>query len=297
MKLFGDYDTPGRGVLKTPHEKRPFFKFWEVYFRHCWQLMGLNMLYFLFTLPLFAMLVLLSSTNDMRYMLLLFISGIMGPATAAMTRVARNYSQERHTFMFHDFFRAFKINLKQGMIMGYIDSLVILSFIVGMPMYQNMANNNKYMYLPYVLCMACMLVFFMMHFYIYQMMCSTNLNMKQILRNALFLVTIGLKHTIYTLIASLVVIIFNYLMLLVMPGIGITLVIFFPFTFLTFVACFNCYPVIRKHVIQPYYDQRGEENPENAGLVAAEGEALFEDKAGEEEAVHVEKKHKKKTIR
>ena len=293
MALFGNYDTPGRGVLKTPHEKRPFFKFWDIYFRHCWQLMGLNLLYFLFLVPLFATIILAST--DMRWLALMSVSGIMGPATAAMTRVARNYSQERHTFMFHDFFRAFKLNLKQGLIMGYIDTVAIISFVIGIPMYQDMANKNRVMYAPYVIAMACMLVFFMMHFYIYQMMCSTNLNMKQILRNALFLVSIGMKKTIYTLLASLFIIIFNYLMLLVIPAIGLTLVMFFPFTFLTFVACFNCYPVIRKHVIQPYYDQRGEENPEDAAV--SDEEALFEDKAAEEEAVVPEKKHKRKTIK
>lgn len=295
MALFGNYDTPGKGVLKTPHEKRPFFKFWEVYMRHAWQLMGLNLLYFVFTVPLFVMLVLIGETGDLKWLLLIFISGIMGPATAAMTRVARNFSQERHTFVLHDFFKAFKINLKQGMIMGYADTFAVISFVIGVPLYQNLASQNGVMYVPYVINLACLLVFFMMHFYIYQMMCSTNLNMKQILRNALFLVSIGMKHTIFTLIASLLVVFINYLILLVYPAVGVTLVMFFPFAFLTFVACFNCYPVIRKHVIQPYYDQRGEQNPEDT---ADGGEALFEDKAAEEEAVPVEKKSgRKKTIR
>ena len=134
----------------------------------------------------------------------------------------------------------------------------------------------------------------MMHFYIYQMMCSTNLTMMQILRNSLFLVSVGLKSTIFTLLATLFVVIFCYLMLLVTPAVGIALVMIIPFTFLTFVACFNCYPVIRKRVIQPYYDQRGEQNPEDATV---EGEALFEDRAAEEEAPPVTKKTKRKTIR
>ena len=297
MGFFGNYDTPGRGVLKTPHEKRPFFKFWEVYFRHMWQLMGLNLIYFLFLVPIFAMLVLVSETKSMVWLLLMLVSGIMGPATAAMTRVVRNYSQERPTFMFHDFRKAFKMNFKQGLIMGYIDTLAIVSFIVGVPMYSNMAQTNSFMYVPYVLFLSFMLVFFMMHFYIYPMMCSTTLTMRQILRNSLFLVTIGLKKTLWTLLASLFVLAFNYL-LLMMPStipVGLTLAMFFPFTFVTFVACFNCYPVIRKHVIQPYYDKLGEQNPEDAANNT--DEALFEDKAAEEEVVPVQKKPKKKTIK
>ncbi len=292
MALFGNYNTPGRGVLKTPHEKRPFFKFWEIYFRHCWQLMGLNMFYFLFTIPLFATVIL--AGENLKWLALMAVSGIMGPATAAMTRVVRNFSQERPTFMMHDFFRAFKLNFKQGLIMGYIDTVVVISFIIGVPMYQQMAQNNTAMYVPYVITLACMLVFLMMHFYIYQMMCSTNLTMMQILRNSLFLVSVGLKSTIFTLLATLFVVIFCYLMLLVTPAVGIALVMIMPFTFLTFVACFNCYPVIRKNVIQPYYDQRGEQNPEEATV---EGEALFEDKAAEEEAPVAEKKTRRKTIR
>lgn len=297
MGFFGNYDTPGRGVLKTPHEKRPFFKFWEVYFRHMWHLMGLNLLYFLFTAPLIAALMGVSFTGDMKWLLLVVISGIMGPATAAMTRVVRNYSQERPTFMLHDFRKAFKLNLKQGLIMGYIDSIAIVSFIIGVPMYSKMAQENSIMYVPYVLCLSCMLVFFMMHFYIYQMMCSTTLTMKQILRNSLFLVSIGLKKTIYTLLASLFVIAFNYI-LLILPStiaLAMTLLMFFPYTFLTFVACFNCYPVIRKYVIQPYYDKTGEKNPEDKDIDPEE--VLFEDKAAEEEAMPVQKKSRPKTIK
>lgn len=297
MGFFGNYDTPGRGVLKTPHEKRPFFKFWEVYFRHMWHLMGLNLVYFLFTIPLFAMIVLVTFTGEMKWMLLLLISGIVGPATAAMTKVARNYSQERPAFMLHDFRKSFKQNLKQGLVMGYIDSIAIVSFMVGVPMYSSMAQQNTVMFVPYVLSLSCMLVFFMMHFYIYQMMCSTNLTMKQILRNALFLVPVGLKQTIYTLVVSLLVIAFNYI-ILVMPTtmpVGLTLMMFFPYTFITFVACFNCYPVIRKNVIQPYYDSTGEQNPEDPNYDPEE--TLFEDKAAEEEAVPVQKKLRPKTIK
>ena len=122
------------------------------------------------------------------------------------------------------------------------------------------------------------------------MMCSTNLTMVQILKNSLFLVNLSIKQTIYTLLSTITVLMLVYLF---MPY-TYFLIPFFPMTFITFVACFNCYPVIRKNVIQPYYDQRGEQNPEEATV---EGEALFEDKAAEEEAPVAEKKTRRKTIR
>ena len=51
MSLFGNYNTPGRGVLKAPQEKKGIFKFFEVYGRHMWKLMELNLLYFVSVLP------------------------------------------------------------------------------------------------------------------------------------------------------------------------------------------------------------------------------------------------------
>ena len=45
MSLFGNYNTPGRGVLKAPQEKKGIFKFFEVYGRHMWKLMELNFLH------------------------------------------------------------------------------------------------------------------------------------------------------------------------------------------------------------------------------------------------------------
>jgi len=59
------------------------------------------------------------------------------------------------------------------------------------------------------------------------------------------------------------------------------------------VTCFNCYPVIRKHVIQPYYDQRGESNPEFAYKDADPDEKLFEDRAAEETPVKTKESRKK----
>lgn len=55
-----------------------------------------------------------------------------------------------------------------------------------------------------------------------------------------------------------------------------------------FVTAFNCYPVIRKYVIQPYYDSRGEDNPEFDYLKTKEDEAVFEDNP-QIETVHEKK--------
>ena len=120
MSLFGNYNTPGRGVLKAPQEKKGIFKFFEVYGRHMWKLMELNLLYFVFCIPMTLMVILMLMTSNPIWLLLAIPSVLVGPATAAMTKVCRNYSQERNAFLLHDFWDSFKKNFKQGTIMGAI---------------------------------------------------------------------------------------------------------------------------------------------------------------------------------
>ena len=104
---------------------------------------------------------------------------------------------------------------------------------------------------------------------------------------------LGIKQSLWSLLASLIVIVMMYLFL----PYSLFILPFWPLSFICFVTCFNCYPVIRKHVIQPYYDQRGESNPEFAYKNADPDEQLFEDRAAEETPVKTKESRKKgKTI-
>ena len=91
MSLFGNYDTPGKGIPKAPMEKKGIFKFFEIYGRRIWKLVQVNMIFVLACIPVVT----------------------FGPAVAGMTKVARNYSQERNAFIWTDFWTTFKKCFKQ----------------------------------------------------------------------------------------------------------------------------------------------------------------------------------------
>lgn len=257
MALFKKYGEPGSGIPKAPVEKKGMFKFMEIYGRRCWKLVQLNLMYLLAIIPIVT----------------------FGPATAAMTKVARNWSQERNAFVWADFWDAFKKNFKQSFIMGIIDIIFILGFSVAIPSYSAWAKQTPAMYIPLVVCLSCCIVFFMMHFYIYLMIVSTNLTLPKILKNSFFLVSLGVKSSLWTLIWWIIV---GFLMVGFFP-LTTFILPFWPMAFICFVSCFNCYPVIRKYVIQPYYDAMGQENPEYDYLKTED--ALFEDRGGEETPV------------
>ena len=280
MGLFSNYNTAGPGIPKMPQEKKGFFKFMEVFVRHFWDLVFLNLLYIVFCIPIVT----------------------IGPATAGLIKVARNYSQERSCFMFHDFWKAFKSNFKQALVIGLVDIILAIWAVYMVVFYYNFSLYYDIGKVLLVVSISLMLVVFLMHFYIYLLIVSTNLKMKQILKNAFLLTSVGLKATLISFFTIVGVLAFMLLMIMTASYAGITidLVIIagIVFSFLAFVICYNCYPIIRKYVIQPYYDKRGEKNPEFDYLrPLSEEEAIFEDKGGSEAPVklpNMKSQHKKK---
>lgn len=263
-----------RGLARPPREKKGLFKFFEIYGRHMWKLMQVNIIYVVIFIPFVASWWLSAKFNSYAPFALSLITAVcFGPATAGMTKVCRNYSQERHAFAFADFFESFKKNFKQSLIMGIIDTIFIVGFTVAIPTYLKWAEKDSFMYVPFVMTLSFLIVFFMMHFYIYLMISSTTLSLFKILRNSFFLVPLGLKASISTFATW----IFVVLMILFLYPYTLFIIPFWPLSFLCFVSAYNCYPVIRKFVIQPYYDAKGEDNPEFDYLKKKDNETVFED--------------------
>ncbi len=300
MGLFSNnYDKVGPGISKNPNEKAPFFKFFEIYFSHFSKLIILNLLFIIALLP-FALIFLIEYLNlgEVAYtyvfwILLTLLGSVVGPAMCGMMRICRNIATERPTFIWHDFWKAVKSNLKQGLIMGFIDSVVVVLMSFAIPLYFNMAEQNTFFYVPFLICLVCAFIFVMMHFYIYLFIVSTNLSLWKIFKNSFYLTAIELKTSIANLLISVLVVL---LIVLMWPYSSIA-VILVP-SLLGLLYAFNNFPAIRKYVIQPYYDARGEQNPEFA-YMNTEEEAVFTDTPETEETPAVEKvpKGKGKTIR
>lgn len=272
-----NYEKAGKGIAKDAPKKKPFFAFLDLYFRKFWKLIELNFITFLFCLPIVT----------------------IGPAIAGMTRVLRNYTIEKGTFLFHEFWRGFKENLKQSIPVGLLDILLVLSISTAVQVYPSMAENSENLgILFYALCAISISFAFtlvMMNFYIYPMIVATDLSLKNIIKNSFFLVCIQLKKNIITL---LIVILTVFLL-----GIGIYLniatVLLIPLwaiSFIGFVVVFNSYPIIQKYVIDPYYEEKGENNPEyNYTGTTDNSVSIFTDKGGNEAPIEPKSK-KGKTI-
>ncbi|MGN1135808.1 MAG: YesL family protein [Oscillospiraceae bacterium] len=275
MSLFGfnDYTKAGPGVAKNAPKKKPFFEFFELYFRKFWKLIQLNLLTALFCIPIVT----------------------LGPAIAGMTKVLRNYRLEKNAFIFHEFWKGFSKNLKQSVPVGLLDLLFTVSAIAALQVYPAMyKNSGSIIYI--ILCVISVsfaLTLLMMNFYIFPMIVATDLSLANIIKNSFFLTCVGLKKNIITLLIVAVIVFILGITILLHPVSAIIIPIW-PISFLGFLIMFNSYPLIQKYVIDPYYEERGESNPEYAYLEPLDEEdAIFTDMGGKETPIASSKEKSK----
>lgn len=272
FKLF-DYQSSGSGVSKTAPQKKPFFRYWEIFGRKFWKIIELNLLYILFCIPVVT----------------------FGPATAALTHVMRKFILEQPCFVFDEFFTAFKKNFKQSVAIGIIDVIGVAALVVAL--FEFMAvdklPDGMIVYICVFICIATLL--YIMHFYIYLEIVALKLPVKAMLKNALLLVFLGVKRNFIALVINLAII---TLVVLFLPY-SIFVVIVFPLAFMSFTTTFICYPVIQKFIINPYYEDRGERNPE-LGPISEEDiaeNAVFVDRGGSEKEIKATPKAHGKVIK
>lgn len=243
------------GVGKNQSNKSNFAKFFEIFFRKFWKLMSLNVLYLIFCIPIVT----------------------IGPATAAFTKILKSYCQERNVTMLSDFIDAFKKNFKQSFIIGLIDILLVAIFVISVPYYFELANKSSFFIFTLGISIFTIMILVMMHFYLYLMIVSTELKLSQILKNSLILAISELKKNAITFFITLLVI----AIFVATSPYSIPIIPFMPLSFLGLMICFNTYPIIRKQIIQPFYDLRGELNPEFSNLNPHEEvKSVFIDKGG-----------------
>lgn len=264
MGLFGaNYAKEGPGVDKNAPQKKRFFLFWDIYFRKFWKLIQLNLVYVLFFIPAAVGLytLIMGGLNVLSILLVLVSVVLAGPATAGLTYVLRNFVREEHAFVLADFFGNFKSNFKQAAIYGAIFAIVMTLMATSSVFYYRNAPDNTLMFVPLVLCMACMLVGSFMNFYMYTMIVTFKMTLRQMLKNAFIFSILGVFTNIFTL--------------LVTGAIAVAMLLFYPITILfiipialstmQFIITFNAYPKIKQHMIDPFVAENTPESGDEGG--------------------------------
>jgi len=182
---------------------------------------------------------------------------------------------------------AFKKNFKQSFLVGII-SIIFIAASIFTTMFFMLADESNYILLA--MSMSSGAVFMMMNFYIYPQIVCLHLKLPAIIKNALLLAIIGLKNNLITLFCILVIA-SAFIFLIPMP-IWVLIFPFAPFSWIAFLAVFNAYPVMQTYIINPYYEAKGETNPEllnHDDEQNSDSQSLFTDLGGKESVINKKK--------
>ncbi len=277
MFSFLDTSKPGPGVSKNAPQKKRFFLFWELYARKIWKLVLANLLYVLFSLPVIT----------------------HGLAQAGLTFVTRNYVREKHVFLPSDFFDTVKKNAKQALIIG-IEELIIAA-ILGFDLVY--AWNGLMMgetvtigaLLFFAVSLFVAISFLQIRYYLYLQVITFKLSVKQIWKNSILLSIAGFKQNVILSVSLAFIYAVALLLFLAFgmlsAGLLIVLYVFFFPAFRSFLIQFTIFPLIKKHIIDPYYQEHPDEDKEKrrdlnlSDDTESLEEPVFEDKGTQEKPV------------
>jgi uncharacterized membrane protein YesL len=258
---FFDYNKPGKGIPKDAPPKPRIVVFFEIYLRKFWNLMALNLMFFLFNLPATFIAVMylaglftptnFSSDISVQFALRIIIGGMMigipfitfGPAQAGFTYILRNYAREEHAWVWYDFKTQGLRNFKQSMIISLIDIFVLIIVGLDINLYLQMGNNIM-LILSNALVISSFVIFIMMHMYIYPLMVTFKLTVLQIYKNALF-------FTLMRFFSNLGILILCVLIIVIPLFIKFGIILFTVITMSTvgLIINFHVYPALKKYMM------------------------------------------------
>jgi uncharacterized membrane protein YesL len=268
-----DYTKEGPGVPKDAPPKSRFIIFFEVLARKFWNIIKVNLMYCMFNIPAFIFLLFFSmyylqllipietmenpETDLVSYLfgfaipiLLIFLCLpliAVGPAQAGMTFILRNYSREEHAFIWSDFIEHAKKNFKQSMIVGVINALVTIVVLMDIYIYRQIQSDNLLFVAANALIIMAFIIFMMMSMYIYPMMVTFKLTIRQLYKNALLFAIMKFIPNLLILIVCFAIVIAPFYF---SPVIGYLLLIFITMAFISYITNFYVYSKIDKYMIQ-----------------------------------------------
>jgi len=245
--------------------------FFELFFRKFWHLVKLNMLFLVFNLPAVAVIPFISQfflpglkngnpLGNFYEMVLYFAVGAIlvcipvvtiGPAQAGFTYILRNFARDEHAFLWEDFKEHALSNAKQSIIICLIDLVVVLVIGIDINFYLRISRENKFLTAITFLIIILFLLYLMMHMYIYPMLVTFRLSVKQIYKNALLFSLIKFFPNLGVLILCIILTVFP---MLLFPAVGVVLLFFVTMSAIGLITNFHVYPILKKYMMDKLPD-------------------------------------------
>ena len=208
-------------------------------------------------LPLFSPLV-----NVIIISLVVIMAITWGWQNIGATYVIRGLVKGDPVFVFSDFFYAIKKNLKQGLILGLIDFVISGVLIIDFFYFYQQTGSFGLDFMYFAI-LALMLLWFVMRFYIYNLLITFDIKIFKLIKNAFIFSILGVKRNILAFLGIIILVVFHVFLIIMLLPMGISIPIILPFFYLLaaigFMASYAAYPIIDRYMIAPYATKNNEE--------------------------------------
>lgn len=151
---------------------------------------------------------------------------IIGPVHAGIVYVLRNYSREEHSFIWSDFKEHALSNLKQSLASSIISLLVTVVFVVNLYFYRqsDFVSNDMIRSILLTVIVLMFAIWCIMQMYLYPMMVTFKLTLKQMYKNSFFFAILKLPMNILMLFLSLILMLIGPALLL-FTNVGVAFIV------------------------------------------------------------------------
>ncbi len=205
-----------------------------------------------------------------------------GPTLGGITKLLRNYGREEHAFLWMDFKESFVRNWKLTLPASIISSLVILLMAIAVTFY-GQANMNRY--LSILLSAILWIGFFyftMMQMYLYPILITFDLSLKNAYRNSALFVILRLPFNVGIILLQLIILAGIPITIYVfLPNVGPLIImayyLFFAFGFNYLLTNFFVWRQLERFMIKPMQDAATEVEAEAVEVSAYDEDPEYDD--------------------
>lgn len=226
MGIFSpNFQREGAGVEKNEPSKEGLSLFFDLFISRIWDLMKLNVIFIIYCIPIVTIF----------------------PAFGALTSMTMSIVRKKPiVFMFKDFHTAFINNWKQSFVCGFLSCFLFSILYYASVFYYKLAQENHILYAVFFICIFMTILLLLAWIYIFPMLTTISLSIKDIFKNSLYLSILCLKHTLPGAFAYGLIFIGTIIYLpLVFP-----LIFIIAFSLLSFISSFTSCTGIYKYLIK-----------------------------------------------
>jgi hypothetical protein len=314
------YGKEGPDITKDEPEKRPFFKFWEIFWNKRFKLVGINLIYFACNLLSTAItaagymlavsfyftlskgisvwdVIAQSEHPDqaqvMYYMGLAFVTIFFnlipvfsaGPFRAGLTFITQSFVKREPVFLWHDYITKTRSNLKLSIkvmlingALGLWDMMLFAFYMASSAKGSNMEGvmPNWLLFISAAVAIFTTVILMAMNLYIYPMIVTFRITLKQLYKNAIILALIKWLPNLGILLLTAAMVL---LPLLLINGYFAFIVSFLLYallglSFTSYLHTFYVYPTIKKYMIDNPNADKSKDGQGGENVDGANGEGV-----------------------